>query len=292
MKPNFTRECTRTVSALVSASLFFLAPVVFAQLEFVPSGQPHAVFGGRTSVVQVVLRNPDPRAVETVLKARLFQLTSATRVPVCQIEFSKPLTVLAGQTVLECVPLRFPAVRATTRFEARWLDRAGISVGLTLVTVHPTNLLARLAEVTGETPPGIFDPHQQLTPLLRALNVDFDDLTAGERLTTWRGRLAILGPWDTIQPLPSDLGKRATSLTARHVHTLLFTHPEDTAANDRASSPLRDVVLVRELGPHRLVTAPSALVAGLAMNPLAQEKLLELARLAVTADLPHTEIQP
>jgi hypothetical protein len=50
--------------------------------------------------------------------------------------------------------------------------------------------------------------------------------------------------------------------------------------------------MIRIVGDRRLVTAPSSLIAALSAEPLAQERFLALARLAVCSDLPKTEVQP
>jgi hypothetical protein len=153
-------------------------------------------------------------------------------------------------------------------------------------------LLKQLAAIAGEKPPGIFDPHGQLTPLLRALKVEFDDLTEGGRLETWCGRLAILGPFDAKQTPPREMRKRAAALTARGVNVVLLAPNYERADSAvRAPNALRSAVVI-PVGNARVVTAAGELVAGLDTQPLAQEKLIELARLAVAPHLPLTETEP
>ena len=295
-KPQFVRRRSAVPPRLGRAAVvvfFLLISTALAQLELLSPEQPPAVFGGGTRTILLTFRNPGERLIETSLKTRLFQLTSATRMPVGEVEPWKRLTVLGGQTVLENARVKFPEVRAITKFEVRWLDDADKAVGQTLVTVYPTNLLKQLADLAGEKPPGIFDPHEQLTPLLRALKVEFDDLTEGERLETWRGRLAILGPFDVKQSPPREMQKRASALAARGVNVLLllpnYGHADSAV---RAPNALRSAVIIRPVGTGRVVITSSELVTGLATQPLAQEKLLELARLAVTPNLPLTETEP
>ena len=279
--------------ALAIMWLLWFANCTLAQLQILTPEQPSAVFGGEMRVVQITFRNTGERPIETPLRTRLFQLTSATRMPVGEVEPWKRLTVLGGQTVLENARVKFPEVRAITKFEVRWLDDADKAVGQTLVTVYPTNLLKQLAGLVGEKPPGMFDPHGQLTPLLRALKVEFDDLTEGERIETWRGRLAILGPFDMKQSPPREMQKRASVLAARGVNVLLLLpNYEHADSAVRAPNALRSAVIIRPVGTGRVVITSSELVTGLATQPLAQEKLLELARLAVTPNLPLTETEP
>ena len=276
----------------VLAVLGFVANTA-AQLEMLPPEQPSAVFGGEAHMIQVVFHNPTERPIETPLKTRLFQLSSTTRMPAGETEPWKKLTVLGGQSVLETARVKFPEVRSLTHFEVRWLDDSDKAVGQTLVTVYPTNLLKQIVAIAGEKPPGIFDPHEQLTPLLRALKVEFDDLTEGERIETWRGRLAILGPFDAKQSPPRDIRKRATALAARGANVLLLT-PQTPRADPviRAPNALRSAVVIRLVGTARVVAAAGELVARLATEPLAQEKLLELARLAVATNFPLADNEP
>ena len=126
----------------VWAALTTVIPA-FAQLEILPAEQSPAVFGGDTRLVQVVFRNSGEGSIKTALKTRLFQLSSATRMPVGEAEAWKKLTVLGGQTVLETIRLKCPDVRTTTRFEIRWLDDADKAIGQTLVMVYPTNQIGR-----------------------------------------------------------------------------------------------------------------------------------------------------
>ncbi len=261
----------------------WFANCALAQLQILTPEQPSAVFGGEMRAVQITFRNTGEHPIETPLKTRLFQLSSATRMPVGEVEPWKKLTVLGGQTVLETARLKFPEVRAITKFEVRWLDDADRAVGQTPVTVYPTNLLNQFSGLAGEKPPGILDPHGQLTPLLRALRVEFDDLTQGERIKTWRGPLAILGPFDVKQTPPREMTKRAHELARRGVNVLLLP-----ANYKRADS----VVIIHPVGGARVVKASSDLVAGLATQPLAQEKLIELARLAVTPNFLPAETGP
>jgi hypothetical protein len=284
---------TAVQRALAGVLLLGFASRALAQLELLHPEQPSAVFGGGARAVQITFRNSGERPVETSLRTRLFQLSSATRMPVAEAQPWKRLTVLGGQTVLETARLKFPEVRAITKFEVRWLDDADRAAGQTPITVYPTNLLKQLAVIVGDKLPGIFDPHEQLTPLLRALKVEFDDLTEGARLETWCGRLAILGPFDVKQPSPRELQKRAMAMAARGVNVLLLTsqhEPADSAV--RAPHALRSAVIIRPVGTACVVNAANELVAGLATQPLAQEKLLELSRLAVSSDGPQIETDP
>ena len=272
------------------AAWLALTTGAFAQIEVVSSDTTPAVFGGGAREVIFFLRNNSERTITMNLKTRLYQISSATEMPVGRAEPWKSVTVLGGQTVLEPVALKFPDVRAATKFEVRWLDDAERTAGRVLVTVFPTNLLKQIADLAGDKPPGVYDPHERLTPLLRNLAVEFDDLHQSERLRTWNGRLAILGPFDTRL---EAITKRAQELARRGANVLLLLADEDRADSAvRVPGAWRGVVFVCSMGGRRIVSAPAEMIAGLAADPRAQGKLLELARLAVAADLPQTETEP
>jgi len=278
--------------ARVALLLLFQVCSAAAQLQILPAPSEQALFGGGTGAVQVVFRNPGQLPIELALKTRLFQLSSSTVMPSGNSEPWKRLAVLGGQTVLESVRLEFPSVRAVTKFDVRWLDEMEKTVGHTYVTVFPTNFLTQLVEVAGEKPPGIFDPHAQLGTVLRALRVEFVELAEGERIETFRERLAILGPFDPKQPAPSNARKHASMLAARGVNVVLVSGPPaEPPGSARRTPPLLRPVVMTTAGPGRLVLVPHAAVSGLSTNPLAQEALLQAARLATNPNL-ITEAAP
>ena len=256
---------------------------VSAQLEVLPAGQRQAVFSGEGRTVGVLFRNAGAQTVEVPLSVRLFQLSSSVVMPAGEAQPWKKLTVLGKQTVVESASLKFPDVRAVTRFQVRWLDDAGKTVGQTLVTVYPTNLLKELAALAGEKPVGLFDPQERITPLLKSLKVEFTDLGQGERLDSFHDRLAILGPFDGAQRMTRDLRKRIHALAERGVSVVLI------AAQPQGARVANSPVLLLN---GRLVSIAPETIGNIDTSPLAQEALLQCARLALNSNLSLTETEP
>ncbi len=133
-----------------------LALPASAQLQLVPEETQH-VFVGQPQEIRLMWRNPTGKPVVAELKWRLFQVSSATKLPLSEAQSWKKLEVLPGQTVLETLTLTLPEVRAATRFELRWEH-----AGSTSVIGYPQDLLKRLP------PLALHDPDKQLSVLHEA----------------------------------------------------------------------------------------------------------------------------
>jgi hypothetical protein len=220
------------------------------------------------------------QTVEVQLNARLYQLSSSVVMPVGEAQPWRRLTVLGGQTVVESPGVKFPEVRATTRFQVRWEDDAGKVVGQTLVTVYPTNQLEQLAALAGKKPMGLFDPHGRLAVLLKSLNVESADLGQGDRLDYFHDRLAIIGPFDAARPMPKDLTKRVRRLAAGGVGVVLIA--------PQPWEPRLARLGVLSLNG-RLVSIAPETIENIGSDPAAQETLLQCARLALNSTLSLTD---
>jgi hypothetical protein len=268
------------VSALLAAAPFATG----AELAVVADAQAQAVFAGVARQIEAAFRNSGNEPAKADLHMRLYQTTTATAVLVREAAW-KPLQVLPGQTVLETATLDFPAVRAETRFLVQWLDGTNTVLGKTEVRVFPTNLLARLQTLAGETQLGLFDPADQLKPLLRLLAVPFQDL-AENGTDKFAGKLALFGPFVSKAQMRASLVSDIRALAKRGVAVVWLQPPP--APRD----PLRpSLQLVREEGG-AIVVAQHSLVERPSENPEAQLNLLQLAELAlhpVAFDLPETE---
>ena len=258
--------------------------VAWAQLQVLPANPRPQVFAGEARPIAITLHNPSHQAVEASLRARVQQATSATAVPLYERSWIA-LTVLPGQTVLETVSLDFPAVRAETRFLVQWLDGTNTVLGRTEVRVFPSNLLARLRMLAGESRLGLFDPANQLKPLLRTLAVPFQDL-AEDGTDKFPGRLALFGPFTSKSQMRASLAGDLRALAKRDVAVVWLLPPPSER------TPLKPSFhLVCEQGS-AIVVAQHSLVEHLAEDPKAQLNLLHLAELAlnpVAFDLPETE---
>ena len=139
---------------LFSVAVAGLMSVAQAALQVVPGENPPGVVGGAASNIRVVFSNPDHEIFDAEIRARFFQTSSATVVPVGEAAW-KRLQVLPGQTVIESARLDFPAVKAETKFLVQWLENTNHIIGRTEVLVYPTNLLAELKPLAGDEPLGV-----------------------------------------------------------------------------------------------------------------------------------------
>ncbi len=244
-----------------------------ARLEIVPDEMTQAVFAGGTRRVQVVFHNPTDQLVEAELKSRLLQASSATVIPLGE-EPWKRLRVLPGQTVLESVRLRFPAVKAETLFLVQWVDANRRVLGLTEVMIYPTNLFTELKTLAGEKALGVFDPDNRLKPWLAGLKMEFEDLERTE-LENFAGKLVLFGPFSSKEQMPACLARRIAARCKGGLRAVWMQPPAGPQAKFQPSFyPV-------QMGKGTVVVAEASIVADLAANPLAHLNLVRLARLAV-----------
>jgi len=253
------------------------------------------VFGDTTSNIPVTLRFGAAQADTTPLTfrlgIRLLQSSSATAAPFAESPW-KTLLILPGQTVLESAPVCFPAVRGETPFFVQWRAGSREVIGTSEVLVYPTNLLEELRPLAGDQPLGLFDPLDQLKPLVNAVRVEFLDLeTTG--LDWFRGRLAIVGPFSSDSQMPQSLCKQVQVVAKAGVGVVWIQPPE----------PIEPIGVSRRLVPSfyslaegrgQIVVAQAHLVDALSEKPQSQLNLVALARLAVRPELPSLPhpIQP
>lgn len=256
-----------------------------AQLSVLPEPEPKQLFPGK-QLVNVLLSNRGSGIVDIVAYIRLIQTTSATAVSLGEFSW-KQLQVLPGQTLLETATVDFPAVNAETRFVVQWLENTNRLIGQTEVRVHPTNLLAELEPLAGESPPGLFDPEDQLKPLLKQLAVEFIDLenTGCDRFT---GRLAIVGPFRSMAQMRERLADGIAPLTKKHVGVVWIQPPTGLDRRDKLRPSFYSV-------PHNraaTVVVQPELLAGLAGNPQSQLHLIYFCKLALHPEPPRLPSLP
>lgn len=254
-----------------------------AQLQVESADTTPVVFAGEARPIAISLHNRSPQPHAANLRVRVHQASSATAAPLYERTW-KTLTVLPGQTLLETAALDFPAVRAETTFLIQWLNGTNTVLGKTEVRVFPTNLLARLKTLAGDSPLGVFDPADQLKPLLRPLAVDFQDL-AENGADNFIGRLAVFGPFATKSQPRARLAVDIRKLAKRGVAVVWLVPPA------ASRGPLCPSFYPVRAGDGAVVVAQSCLVEHLAESPEAQLNLLQLAELAlhpVAFDLPET----
>lgn len=266
----------------VALCCVWLAPAC-GQLQGLQDAQPKTVFAGEARRIEVVLQNSGSELAKADLHTRLFQTTTATAVLLREAEW-KPLQVLPGQTVLEAATFDFPDVRAETRFLVQWLDGTNTVLGKTEVRVFPTNLLAGLRPLAGEAPLGVFDPQNQLKPLLRSHAIEFQDLIE-DGTDKFHGRLAIFGPFASKEQIRDSLADDLRTLAKRGVAVVWLQPPSGPR------SPLKPSFYTVRMGDGAVVVAQGDLVSCLAERPEAQLNLIRLAETALhpePLDLPET----
>lgn len=221
------------------------------------------------------------------------QLTSETAVCVDQAAWKK-LQVLPGQTILETVALKIPAVRAKTRFLTQWSDENGNVLGTTEVAAYPTNLLAELGVLLNhaEGALGVFDPENQLKPLLGNLNVCFFDLERSS-IENYRGKLAIIGPFEPGSQT-RFIGSGQIKSLSEHGVAVVWVQPPTYAYDEWNDEPQPSFYSVPGVKAAVVVVQPKML-ARLAANPRSQLNLIYFCKLALhpqPSTLPFSNRQP
>jgi len=279
----------KTISML---SLLLLALQLPAQtngpaLQLRPDPEPQRVFAGAARAVTVVWHNDGPQLAEADISARLIQTTSATAVRLGETPWKK-LQVLPRQTVIEAAALDFPAVKAETKFVVQWLAGTNEILGKTEVLVYPTNLLAELKPLAGDDGPGLYDPQNQLKPLLKLLKLRFTDLQNGG-LEDYSGKLAIIGPFSSRSQLREGLADRLKTMAKKGVAVVWLQPPPE-----KTDKPIPSFYSVTA-GTNAVVVVQPELVADLAENPQSQRNLICFCHLALTPEplvLPGANFQP
>ena len=140
--------------------------------------------------------------------------------------------------------------------------------------VYPTNLLAGLKPLAGDEPLGIFDPQNQLKPLLKGLQLNFSDLEVSG-LASFSGRLAIIAPFPSKLKMPENLAHQIKSLANKGT-AIVWTHAPDAGGEKLQPS----FYPVPEQGIAVMVVQPN-LVADLQNRPQSQLNLVYFCRQAL-----------
>jgi hypothetical protein len=114
-----------------------------SQLQLLPDKEPQRAFVGDARQIILVWHNRSDKTVNAEIRARLYQTSSTTAVPLTE-EPWKNIEILPGQTVLESATVDFPAINAETRFLIQWVGTDNHVIGETGVLVYPTNLMGEL----------------------------------------------------------------------------------------------------------------------------------------------------
>lgn len=274
-------HCSPTILALVSA---LALSSVRAQVRVQPDGGMPPIFSGGQRLVVVRLNNPAKTTTNLDARVRLLQTSTATVVRIAELPW-KHLELLPGQTVVESAAISFPAVEAETKFLIQWLGDVGHVIGLTEVLVYPTNLLAQFKSLAGGEPLGVFDPANELKPLLRAQSVAYQDLVE-EGTDKFHGKLAVFGPFVSRNQMRESLADDIRVLAKRGVAVVWLQPPSKPRA------PFKPSFYSVSVDAGVVVVAQAGMVSRLADNPEAQLNLIRLAELALRPeplDLPESQ---
>jgi hypothetical protein len=247
--------------------------LVLGQLTIATNVEPQRIFFGQAKNVPVTIHNAAGQSFSGEIRTRIFQTSSATAIRVGETPW-KQFQALPGQTVLESARLDFPPVKAETKFLVQWLDNSNHIIGETTVWVYPTNLLAELKPLAGDEPLGIFDPQDQLKPLLKNLKVDFANLENSD-LENFSGKLAIVGPFQSKTQMREGLANQILALAKKGAAIVWLQPPpakRDKLLPSFYSVPVNRIAVV--------IVQPD-LVADLAGNPQAQLNLVYFSKLAL-----------
>ena len=256
---------------------------VVAQLEVVGSGESQRCFGGGDRMVSVLISNRSDKVLSLEALMRLVQTSSATAIRLSEAPWKK-LEVSPKQTVVERALISIPVVGAETRFLVQWWEGTNKVFGTTEVLVYPTNLLAQFKVLAGEAAMGVFDPANQLKPLLRTLAVEFQDLIE-DGTDKFRGKLAIFGPFGSKEQIRESLADDIRALAKRGVAVVWLQPLSESRSSLKAS-----FYTVR-MGNGSVVVAQGEMVLRLSENPQAQLNLIRLAEMALHPEplnLPET----
>ena len=292
MRHGLFREawCRRVLSfRLIFSALAGAMPAAAdGQLDLITNREAQCVFAGEARNVSVVFNNPGNQDFTGEIRTRIYQTSSTTAVLLTD-NLWKPLYVPAGETILASAPLNFPAVRAETKFLVQWLEGTNHIIGRTEVWVYPTNLLAELKPLLADNPAlGVFDPQNQLKPLLKNQKLQFTDLEdAG--LDNFSGRLAIVGPFRTKVQMRDGLAKQIQALAKKGTAIVWLRPPPEK--QDKLSPSFYTVLE----NTNAVVVVRPELVAQLPENPQSQLNLIYFCKLALNPEplaLPNLSAQP
>ena len=244
-----------------------------AQLQIVANSCPQSVFFGEAKNISVTFHNSSGQNFNAEIRARIFQTSSATVVLLSENPW-KWFQVPAGETVVESAALNFPAVKAETKFLVQWVENTNRIIGVTEVLVYPTNLLVELKPLAGDEPLGVFDPQNQLKPLLKNLKLNFSDLENAD-LENFSGKFAIIGPFQPKAQMREGLVNEIKALAKKDVAIVWLQPPR------MLGGKLQPSFYCVQKNQTAVVVVQPDLVSDLAENPQAQLNLIYFCKLAL-----------
>jgi hypothetical protein len=259
-------------------SLFaFLTLSAQAEFECLPEPVPQTIFAGMPQKIKATFRNTGEKPVEIDLRTRLFQVSSATMMPLGNPQSWKKLQVLPGQTVIETASFEVPVIKTQTRFQIHWLDEKGSKMGRTDLMAYPEDMLKQLKTLAGEKPLGIMDPSNQLKPILEKLKIEFAELNQ-EKFDSFDGKLMI-AVFTSKDQLPSAEDMKKLLARVKQGVSTVWVAPESSLAKTS-----HHLVHSFQLGTASFVVAHPNTISNLSTSAASQLNLLDFAEKALKID--------
>jgi hypothetical protein len=276
-RPALTRRVLLSLG-LVFFALAGAAPIAtYGQLELITNKEAQCVFAGDARNISVTFRNPGGKDFAGEIRTRIFQTSSSTAVFISENSW-RLIQVPAGETVLGSAPLDFPAVKAETKFLVRWLENSNV-IGTAEILVYPTNLLAELKPLAGDEALGVFDPQNQLKPLLKHFKIDFVNLE-NSNFENFSGKLAVIGSFQSKAQMRDGLANQIKILAKSGVAIVWIQPPR---AHDEKLQP--SFYSVSE-NTNAVVVVQPELLANLPEDPQSQLNLIYFCKLALNPPSP------
>jgi hypothetical protein len=244
---------------------------VSAQLQVLPDSEPQQVFSGTARTISLLISNASDTTSTAQVSARLYQASSATTMRLYDASW-KTLQMLPRQTIVEAAVLDLPIIDARSRFVIQWVAGTNHILGRTEVLVYPNNLLKELNSLVADKQLGVFDPQNQLKPLLKSIGVEIADLQDVGMLS-FGGNLAIIGPLASREQMGDGLANQIEAMSKKGIGVVWILPPQ----RDKIESSFYTV----PFDGHATVIVQAALVANLPDKPQAQLNLIHFARLAL-----------
>ncbi len=180
-----------------------------AELLSISFREPGSVgFAGSEIAVDVRIESRGSAVVETKFSTRLWQMSSATLVPLGEAAAWWNGRVEGGAVVNASVKIAVPEFRAATRLRLQILDADRAQVARCEVVAIPrTWLRDELAALPA--PPALYDPQKLIAPAFTKLGIEFAAVRDAEGLAAFTGPVVIV-----VSP-DGSLAESAQKIAAR-----------------------------------------------------------------------------
>jgi hypothetical protein len=202
--PAIKRTCVVLLTLVLASS-------GFAEIKIVPLKVGSLFAFPGADAIEVVVSNSGSALFTDDIQTRVYQGSSATMMPIAPAKTWKKIEVAPGKRLIESVGVDYPSVTSATTFQVQFLDGAKKVVGKVGVQVLPADVLKQLSTLNGNKPVGIYDPENQLKPVLSRLHVDFDDLQNDPAFDAFHGKFLIAGPFSSLDKVNESLRARVSA---------------------------------------------------------------------------------